>query len=91
MSIFTRMYRGETGFDFIAASRKTLAVSGALIVASLLLILFRPFNLSIDFTGGVIVTVENTTGATVEDIRADLREVGYASARVQITGEGFIN
>ncbi|HSJ70970.1 MAG TPA: protein translocase subunit SecF [Acidimicrobiia bacterium] len=91
MSVLTRMYRGETEFDFVAASRKTLLVSGVLIVASFLLILIRPFNLSIDFTGGVIVTVENTTGATVEDIRADLRDVGYATARVQITGDGFIN
>ena len=91
MSIFTRMYRGETDFDFVAASRKTLAVSGVLMVASLLLILIRPFNLSIDFTGGVIVTVENEAGATVEEIRGDLRGVGFATARVQITGEGFIN
>lgn len=90
MSVFTRMYRGETNFDFIAASRKTLVVSGVLMVASLLLILVRPFNLSIDFTGGVIVTVENEAGATVEEVRADLRSVGYAAARVQITGEGFI-
>ena len=91
MSILTRMYRGETHFDFVAASKKTLVVSGVLVVASILLMIVRPFNLSIDFTGGVIVTVENESGATVEDVRADLRDVGYADARVQITGEGFIN
>ena len=91
MSILTRMYRGETHFDFVAASKKTLIVSGVLVVASILLMIVRPFNLSIDFTGGVIVTVENDAGASVEDVRADLRDVGYADARVQITGEGFIN
>jgi preprotein translocase subunit SecD len=91
VSILTRMYRGETTFDFVAASRRILVVSAALIVASMLLILIRPFNLSIDFTGGVIVTVENVNGATVEEIRADLRSVGYATARVQITGDGIIN
>jgi preprotein translocase subunit SecF len=91
MSILTRMYRGETHFDFVAASKKTLIVSGVLVVASILLMIVHPFNLSIDFTGGVIVTVENESGATVEEVRADLRDVGYADARVQITGEGFIN
>jgi preprotein translocase subunit SecF len=91
MSILTRMYRGETHFDFVAASKKTLMVSGVLVVASILLMIVRPFNLSIDFTGGVIVTVENNAGATVEQVRGDLRDVGYADARVQITGEGFIN
>jgi preprotein translocase subunit SecF len=91
MSILTRMYRGETHFDFVAASKKALMVSGVLVVASILLMIVRPFNLSIDFTGGVIVTVENNAGATVEQVRGDLRDVGYADARVQITGEGFIN
>jgi preprotein translocase subunit SecF len=50
----------------------------------------RPFNLSIDFTGGVIITVPNQSDATVEEIRADLRDVGYADARVQISGDGFV-
>ncbi|MGI9608979.1 MAG: hypothetical protein ACR2NL_01660, partial [Acidimicrobiia bacterium] len=84
MTVLKRMYRGETKFDFVSASKKTLIVSAVLVVASLLAMLIRPFNLSIDFTGGVIVTVENDSGATVEDIRADLRAVGYADARVQI-------
>jgi preprotein translocase subunit SecF len=90
VNVLTRMYRGETSFDFIAISRRTLIVSGVLVVASLLLMVVRPFNLSIDFTGGVIVTVPNDADATVEEVRADLRDVGYADARVQITGEGFV-
>lgn len=90
MSLVTRMYRGETAFDFVGLARRTLVVSGVLVVASLLLMVVRPFNLSIDFTGGVIVTAPNDAGATVEEVRADLRDVGYADARVQITGEGFV-
>ncbi|MCL1597597.1 MAG: protein translocase subunit SecF [Actinomycetia bacterium] len=91
MSVLTRMYRGETKFDFVAISRKTLIVSAVLVVASILMMLVRPFNLSIDFTGGVLITVENKTGVTVEAIRVDLRSVGYGDARVQITGDGFIH
>ncbi|MGI9666986.1 MAG: protein translocase subunit SecF [Acidimicrobiia bacterium] len=90
MSVFSKMYRGETKFDFIAASQKTLIVSAVLVVASLLIMVVKPFNLSIDFTGGVIVTVENKADATVEEIRADLRAVGYADARVQTTSDGFV-
>ncbi|MDJ0790828.1 MAG: protein translocase subunit SecF [Acidimicrobiia bacterium] len=88
MSVFTRMYRGETDFDFVGASSKTLIVSAVLVVLSILLMIVRPFNLSIDFTGGVIVVAPNESQATVEVVRADLRGVGYADARVQITGEG---
>ena len=90
MSVLSRMYRGETKFDFVGASKRTLIVSLVLVGASLVLMVVRPFNLSIDFTGGVIVSVENESGAAVEDIRSELRDIGYADARVQVTGEGFI-
>jgi preprotein translocase subunit SecF len=90
MNVLARMYRGETHFDFVGASKRTMIVSLVLVVASILIMLLRPFNLSIDFTGGVIISVENETDAAVEAIRADLRSIGYADARVQVTGEGFI-
>lgn len=90
MSVLRRMYRGETEFDFVSISKKTLIVSGVLVALSLLLMIVRPFNLSIDFTGGVIVTVDNESDASLEEIRSELRDVGYADARVQITGEGVI-
>lgn len=90
MNVLSRMYRGETTFDFVGLSRRTLIVSLVLVVSSILITLARPFNLSIDFTGGVIVTVVNDADATVESIRANLRSIGYADARVQLTGDGFI-
>ena len=90
MSVLRRMYRGETEFDFVSISRRTIIVSTALVVLSILTMAILRFNLSIDFEGGVIVTVDNVAGTTVDEIRAELRDVGYADARVQITGEGVI-
>ena len=90
MSVITRLYRGETHFDFVAISRKALIVSAVFVVASILIMVLKPFNLSIDFTGGVIITVENQSDATVESIRDELRSVGYGDARVQITGDGIV-
>jgi len=90
MTLLSRMYRGETKFDFVGMSKRTLIVSLVLVSASVLMMFVRPFNLSIDFTGGVIVTVENTGDASVEEIRAELRAVGQADARVQTTGDGFV-
>lgn len=90
MSVLNKMYRGETRFDFVGISKKTMIVSAVLVAASILIMIVKPFNLSIDFTGGVIVTVENKADATVEEIRADLRAVGYADARVQTTSDGFV-
>jgi preprotein translocase subunit SecF len=90
MSVLTRIYRGETHFDFVGIAKRTLWVSLAVVVLSLLLLLVRPLNLSIDFTGGVIVTVENQADASVGEVRDALTAVGEGSARVQLTGEGFI-
>jgi len=90
MSVLTKMYRGETHFDFVGISKKTLIVSAALVVLSLVMLLVRPLNLSIDFTGGVIVTVENEAGADITVVRSSLDDIGQAGARVQLTGDGLI-
>lgn len=90
MSLLLRMYRGETKFDFVAAAGRILVISLVLVAASILVMLVRPFNLSIDFRGGVIVSVEKAVETSVEDIRADLRAIGRADARVQITDKGFV-
>ncbi len=90
MSVLTRMYRGETRFDFVGIARKTLIASTALVVLSVILLLVKPLNLSIDFTGGVIITVENHEDADIGEVRAALGEIGEGDARVQLTGEGFI-
>lgn len=90
MSALSRVYRGETAIDFVSISRKTLIVSAILALASIVTLAVRPLNKSIDFTGGVIVSVENNRNVAVEEVRAELRDVGFESARVQISGDGFV-
>ncbi len=87
MSVLTRMYRGETTFDFVGASRRTLVVSAVLVVLSILLLIFRPLNLSIDFTGGTVVIATNEANASLEDVRSTMTDLGLGGARVQLTGE----
>ncbi len=90
MSVLTRMYRGETHFDFVGAAGKTLIVSAVLVVLSLVLLVVRPLNLSIDFTGGTVVVATNAGGASLEEVRSAMSDVGQGGARVQLTGEGVI-
>jgi preprotein translocase subunit SecF len=90
MNVLTRIYRDETDFDFIGAARYTLVASAVLVVASILLLIVRPLNLSIDFTGGTVVVVTNQSDATLEQVRSAMSDVGLGGARVQLTGEGFI-
>ena len=90
MNVFTRMYRGETSFDFVAMSKKTLIGSAIAIVLSVVILIVHPLNLSIDFTGGTVIIVENTAGVSIEDVRSAVGEVGQEGAKIQLTGEGFI-
>ncbi len=90
MNVFTRVYRGQTNFDFVGSARRALVVSAILVVLSLLLLLVRPLNLSIDFSGGTVIIVENQADASIEEIRGAMSEIGLGGARVQLTGEGFI-
>lgn len=90
MSVLTDMYRGDTTFDFVGTARRTLVVSAVLVVLSVLFLIVRPLNLSIDFTGGTVVITTNDAGATLEEIRDDMIAIGLGGDRVQLTGEGFI-
>ena len=90
MSLMTRLYRGETRFDFHGRRRLWIAISGTLLVLSLLSLVVRDLNLGVDFEGGLIVEVQNESGVDVGTVRNALSGVGQAQARVQLTGGGDI-
>jgi preprotein translocase subunit SecF len=52
MSVFRRLYRGETNINFIGTRRRWYLASLIIIVICVLSFIFRGFNYSIDFAGG---------------------------------------
>jgi preprotein translocase subunit SecF len=52
MSLFGRLSRGEVRYDFITPRRRWYIASGIVILVCLASLLFRGFNLGIDFKGG---------------------------------------
>lgn len=88
MSLLRDLYRGETQFDFVGNRRKWFAISGAIILISVLSLVFRQFNLSVDFAGGTLVEVENPAGATVTEVRQTVTALGFGNVRVQTTSGG---
>ncbi|NNC93170.1 MAG: protein translocase subunit SecF [Acidimicrobiia bacterium] len=93
MSLFARLYRNETEFDFVGRKHIGFTISAVLLVLSLSSLLVRGLNLGVDFEGGTVIEVSNETGATVGDIRDALRPFGLETATVQLTssvdGEGI--
>ena len=91
MSVLTRLYRGETTFDFVSKRRRFFILSAVLIGISILsLFVVRGLDRSVDFTGGVVVEADNAAGASVADVRDALSVIGREGARVQIFTEDAI-
>ena len=52
MSIFRKLYRGETRFDFIGTRKRWYLASGVILVICVLSFVFRGFNFGVEFAGG---------------------------------------
>ncbi|HVM39176.1 MAG TPA: protein translocase subunit SecF [Acidimicrobiia bacterium] len=87
MSVWSRLYNGETEFRFVPRWRLWFAISGLIILAGMASLLTRGLNLGIDFEGGV--AWETPAGsASVADARDAVADAGVLDARVQELGTG---
>jgi preprotein translocase subunit SecF len=88
-SIWTRLYHGETTFDFMTKRRRWFTISLTIIVLGLLSLGFRQLNLGIDFRGGTSWEVPGGHGLSVSDAR-DALPSNMRDAKVQSLGSGAI-
>jgi preprotein translocase subunit SecF len=90
MSVFGKLYRGETRFDFIGSRNRWYLASAILVTICLLSIIFRGFNVGIDFKGGTQFQVSaagtSISAAQAEQAMRDAGEVPEGAA--QIVGSG---
>ena len=61
-------FKKRTNFRFMPLRSRWYAISGALIIASLLLIGIRGLNFGIDFTGGVVLELGFPKAADLEQV-----------------------
>jgi preprotein translocase subunit SecF len=85
VSAIVRLYRGENNYDFRKGWRWGVRISAALIVISVVSLVFRGLNLGIDFEGGVSWEVK-APDVTVEETRDVLGPLGLGDAKIQILG-----
>ncbi len=85
MSVIADIFGGRSTIDFRPKWRRTLVVSAVLLVGSLVLLLTRGLNLSIDFEGGGVWEVPVGPDLTVADARDALP--GLSDARIQLIGQ----
>jgi len=84
---WSRLYRGETRFDFVGRRRWWALVSGIVIVAGLVSLGVRGLNLGIDFKGGTSWEVP-AHGVSVAQATAAVKRVGVNPSVVEGLGVG---
>jgi preprotein translocase subunit SecF len=92
MSVFTRLYTGTGAFDIVGRRKMWYAAFGLLVLVCVASIVFRGFNLGIDFTGGTQIQFPANTAtapATVPAVQDVFEKAtGIEAASVQTAGTG---
>jgi len=85
-NVFSRLYRGETAYDFVGHRRLWFTVSAVVILVGMLALGIKGLNFSIDFKGGTSWELP-ANGVTVTEARSAVSAVGVHDATVQtLTG-----
>ncbi|MCU1588656.1 MAG: preprotein translocase subunit SecF [Frankiales bacterium] len=82
-NVIHRLYHGETTFPLIQARKKFYAVSLILVLVGLGSMIFRGFNLGVEFKGGSIFTVSAPSNVDIKATRDFVDTLGTADAIVQ--------
>ena len=78
MSALSKLYRGETRIDFIGTRKRWYLASLILIVLCVLSMLFRGFNIGIDFKGGTQFQVRAAnTSLTTKQVEQAMSTTGH--------------
>lgn len=73
-------------FDFMGKRRIAFAISGVMLLASIVALLFQQLNLGLDFTGGTLVEVRYATAPALDAVRQTLEAAGFRDVSVQTFG-----
>ena len=76
----------NANYDFVGRRRLGYAISAALLIPGLLLLLIRGVNYSVEFTGGTLTQVEAAAPVDVGAVRDALQAKGITGAEIQTFG-----
>ena len=83
----SRLYYGQTRFDFVRRRRWWFAASSIVILAGLVSLGIRGLNYSIEFVGGTSWEVP-APGVTVAQAQSALTPLGFGGATITVLGSG---
>ena len=82
-----RLYRGEVSYDFVGRKRRWYAISGAILLISIVALFARGLDFSVDFKGGAVFQF-SAPSATQTQVQNTVSHTGVNGAVVQqLTGK----
>jgi preprotein translocase subunit SecF len=84
VSLASRLYHGETSYDFVGRRRLWFTISGVLLLISVVSLFVPGLNFGIDFKGGAVFRVQPSQTVTEAQVRD---AVGPVAKVVQVTEE----
>ncbi|MGL4723003.1 MAG: protein translocase subunit SecF [Scandinavium sp.] len=81
-----QLNHGRKVYDFMRWDFWAFAISGLLLVASIVIIGVRGFNWGLDFTGGTVIEITLEKPVDMEQTRASLEKAGFVEPLVQNFG-----
>jgi preprotein translocase subunit SecF len=85
-----RLYRGDVSVNFVGRQRLWYAISGLILLVSIVALLTRGLNFSQEFTGGSSFTFPASSSVTQGEISRVVTQAGGGDATVQYTS-GTLN
>ena len=79
-----RLYRGEVSFNFVGRRRLWYAISGLILLISIVAVLVRGLSFSVDFKGGAVFTFPSSS-TSVSQVQSAVESGGVSGAIVQQT------
>lgn len=86
MGVLSRLYNGETRFDFIGRAKLWFLISGIVILVGVGSLVVRGLNLGLDFEGGTAIIVPSES-VSVEDAREVAADLGYDAKVQELTSD----
>ncbi|HYB18324.1 MAG TPA: protein translocase subunit SecF [Streptosporangiaceae bacterium] len=81
------LYRGEVSVNFVGKRRMWYTISAVIIFISLVALIVRGLDFSVEFTGGAVFTVQ-APSASVSQVQKAVADGGVSGAIVQEVGSG---
>ena len=80
------IFNHDSNIHFLGMRKYTITIAILLMIASIVLLIVKPLNYGLDFTGGVSMTVDYQQSVEIADVRAALENGGLDGAMVQSLG-----